>query len=77
MSEITCSRCNQKKEALIQAPYPGRLGKLILKSCCQTCMDEWKKFSVMVINDFKLRPFLPKDREVLETHLREFLKLVE
>ncbi len=75
MSTITCRRCGQQSESLAEPPMPGPMGKLLLELTCPRCYEEWKKFSVMVINDFKLRPFLPQDRAVLEQHLREFLNL--
>ncbi len=72
---IRCTRCGEESEPIAASPYPGELGELLQRSVCSPCLEEWKKFSVMVINDFKLRPFLPQDRAVLEQHLREFLNL--
>lgn len=75
MPTVLCRRCGKEGEAVTHAPYPSALGEMIVKSSCVQCLEEWKKFSVMVINDFKLRPFLPEHRAVLEQHMREFFKL--
>lgn len=75
MATIKCMRCGQEGEGFSQSPYPGPLGERILKSTCLKCWAEWQKFSVMVINDFKLRPFLPEDRTVLEKHMKQYLNL--
>lgn len=75
MAPIKCMRCGQEGEGFASSPYPGSLGEKILKGTCQKCWEEWKKFSVMVINDFKLRPFLPEDRSVLEKHMKQYLNL--
>ena len=75
MPKIKCLKCGQEAERLSQPPYPGALGALILDNTCQKCLDEWKKFSVMVINDYKLRPFLPDHRAILEKNLKQFLNL--
>lgn len=77
MSELLCSRCGNRGLVIEGSPYPGPLGRLIIQKVCQTCFGEWKKFSVNVINDFKLRPFLPKDRAVVEDHMKMFFHLEE
>lgn len=70
-----CLRCEQETEGLPSSPYPGELGDQIQKACCGKCWEEWKKFSVMVINDYKLRPYLPRDRAVVEQNMKKFFKL--
>ncbi|MBI3540934.1 MAG: oxidative damage protection protein [Deltaproteobacteria bacterium] len=70
-----CLRCAQETEGLPNSPYPGELGSQIQKNVCEKCWEEWKKFSVMVINDYKLRPYLPRDRAVVEQNMRQFFKL--
>lgn len=77
MSTIRCKRCGEEREPLAAAPYNSPLGQLILVHTCQNCFTEWKKFSLMVLNEYRLKPFLPQDRAVLEKHMKEFLKLEE
>ncbi len=76
MKTLVCIRCGQKEGAVIpEIPYPGEFGKTIAEKICAPCWDAWKKFSVNVINEFRLKPFLPRDRAIVEQHMRQFLSL--
>lgn len=75
MTTVKCLRCGEEAPTLEKAPYPGSLGETVLKNTCQTCWAAWQKFSVNVINDYKLRPFLPKDRGILEQNMKKYLNL--
>ncbi len=76
MANVTCLRCGQEAPAITDPkPYPGALGENIAKHICQGCWDGWRKFSVNVINDYKLRPFLPQDRAIVEKHMKQYLNL--
>ncbi|GEM_PF-70419 len=74
-SPFKCLRCGQEAKKLSGKPYPGTLGETIHENICQACWEAWQKFSVNVINDFKLRPFMPKDRGILEQNMKKFLNL--
>jgi FeS assembly SUF system protein len=76
MSNVKCLRCGQDAPGIPEErPYPGDLGKMIAEHVCLGCWEAWKKFSVNVINDYKLRPFLPQDRAVVERHMKQYLNL--
>lgn len=75
MSNIQCVRCGNEARPPEFVPYEGKLKETILKQICSDCWEAWKKMSVMVVNEFRLTPFLPQHREILESHMREFLKL--
>ena len=75
MSTIKCLKCGEEKPALAKAPYPKALEEMVLKNICELCWAAWQKFSVNVINDYKLRPFMPQDRATLESHMKKFLNL--
>lgn len=76
MATVSCLRCGQQASAIADPkPYPGDLGKNIVDHVCNACWEAWKKFSVNVINDYRLRPFLPQDRAVVEKHMKQFLNL--
>lgn len=76
MSNVPCLRCGQEAPAITEEkPYPGELGRNIAAHICQACWEGWRRFSVNVINDYKLRPFLPQDRAVLEKHMKQYLNL--
>ena len=60
MITLKCLRCHQDSPAIQEKnPYPGALGKMVSENICQLCWEAWRKFSVNVINDYKLRPYLP------------------
>jgi len=72
---IICARCGEKTDGMGKSPYVGELGKKILDQTCPKCWQEWIKQQVIIINDFKLVPFMPQHRATLEQHMKEFLKL--
>lgn len=72
---LKCLKCGEEKSSLSKVPYPGTLGQTVLKNICESCWAAWQKFSVNVINDYKLRPFMPQDRATLENHMKKFLSL--
>lgn len=76
MTDVPCLRCGQKAPQVNEEkPYPGVLGEQVRRHICQPCWEAWRKFSVNVINDYKLKPFLPQDRAVVEQHMKQFLNL--
>src|SRR6185436_19151653 len=76
MKNVTCLRCGQNAPGIAEEkPYPGEMGRMIAEHVGQACWEAWKKFSVNVINDYKLRPFLPQDRAVVERHMKQYLNL--
>ena len=74
-TKIQCVKCGQEAEGFPAPPYPGPIGKMVHEHICFPCYEAWKKFSVNVINDYKLRPFLPQDRAIVEQHMKQFLNL--
>lgn len=75
MGDIKCARCGNCGPPPDFIPYDGLLKEAIVSQICQECWEAWKKMSVMVVNEFRLTPFLPEHRQVLEQHMKEFLKL--
>ncbi len=75
MPQIHCRKCDTDQEGFEKAPYPGALGQTILEQTCPACYEAWQKFSVMVINDFRLKPYLPQDKEVIVQNMKKFLNL--
>ncbi|OGQ05965.1 MAG: hypothetical protein A2W61_04395 [Deltaproteobacteria bacterium RIFCSPLOWO2_01_44_7] len=75
MSNIKCLRCGAEATPPDFVPYSGPLKEAIVKQVCGQCWEEWKKMSVMVVNEYKLTPFLPQHREILEQQMKEFLNL--
>lgn len=72
---INCKRCGTEGRPPEFIPYSGELWEKIVKNVCAECWEEWKKASVMVINEYRLTPFLPEHRKILQEQMFEFLKL--
>ena len=76
MPNVHCLRCGQEAPGILESQlYPGELGEAISKHVCQGCWDAWRKFAVNVINDYKLRPYMPQDRAIVEKHMKQYLNL--
>lgn len=75
MTNIKCIRCGADALPPDFIPYEGALKAAILAQTCAQCWEEWKKMSVMVVNENRLTPFLPQHREILEQQMKEFLGL--
>ena len=72
---IVCARCGEERPKMEKAPYPGEIGQKIWEHACSACWQAWIKQQVIVINDFKLVPFMPQHRATLEQHMKDFLKI--
>lgn len=75
MTSIKCIRCGAESPPPDFVPYEGALKEAIVTQTCAPCWEEWKKRSVMVVNEYRLTPFLPQHREILEQQMKEFLGL--
>lgn len=70
---IQCTRCQQEKSPLMEAPIPGEFGEKILGEICPACWGEWEKMEVMVINELRLNFMDPKAEKILTRQMKEFL----
>lgn len=73
--KINCKRCGKNNVPAGFVPYHGELKEKIAKNVCDGCWEEWKKASVMVINEYRLTPFLPEHKQILQEQMFEFLNL--
>lgn len=44
--------------------------------CCNECWEEWKKYSVMVMNEMRLDMSLPDHRKVLKKYEKVFVGVI-
>ncbi len=70
-----CERCQQVGVALDEPPFSTELGRKIHATICTRCWREWMGMSVKVINELRLNLMAPKDSEVYDGHMKEFLGL--
>lgn len=77
MSTVLCSRCEEEKPGLGEAPMPGAGGQLVLENVCGDCWAEWRTVSAQIINHYGLVLGNPEHRAELRLAMREFLALDE
>ncbi len=73
--DFVCRRCNRVSAPLAEAPFKSELGERILATTCVPCWREWMGMSIKVINEMRLNLMSPKDSEVYDQHMKEFLGL--
>jgi Fe-S cluster biosynthesis and repair protein YggX len=77
MATIVCARCGATTEALARPPLTGKRGLAVQQQTCPTCWQEWKQYSVNLINHYGLLPMVPEHREQIFSIMQEFLQLRE
>jgi len=74
---LLCSRCEEEKPGLDDAPMPGATGQRVLENVCAECWGEWRAQSANIINHYGLVLGNPQHRAQLRETMREFLGLDE
>lgn len=77
MSTVLCSRCEEEKAGLEEAPMPGASGQLVLENVCGDCWADWRTASGQIINHYGLVLGNPEHRAQLRVAMKEFLGLDE
>ena len=75
MATITCSRCDESKNQLEEAPMGGELGTSIVETICVDCWAEWRTTSGQLINHHGLNLGMPEHRAELRRVMKDFLGL--
>ncbi len=73
MAKINCIKYGPKQEGLSYVPYPGELGQKIYNQVSEKFWQEWLAHQVMFINENRLSPINPKDREKIMAQMQAFL----
>ena len=53
-------------------PYPGEIGQKIHQQVSQKLWQEWLTHQVMFINENRLSPINPPDREKIKAEMKRF-----
>ena len=69
---IHCIKLGREAEGLDRQPYPGDLGKKIFDQVSKEAWQGWLKHQTMLINEHRLSPVKPEDREYLEKQMEEY-----
>ncbi len=75
MSTVHCHRCGRHAEPPVEVPQAEPLASEIRERVCAACWNEWDGTEVMVINELQLNFMDPRSIEILQHHMREFLRL--
>jgi Fe-S cluster biosynthesis and repair protein YggX len=75
VATLTCTRCQQTKDGLVEPPVGGDLGQTVVEQICTDCWNEWRETSARLINHYGLNLGLPEHRQELRRVMKEFLGL--
>jgi len=70
---IYCQKLKKKLPALDIAPYPGNLGKKILKHISSKAWEMWKNQQTILINEYRLNMLDKESRLFLLKKMNIFL----
>jgi Fe-S cluster biosynthesis and repair protein YggX len=75
MAKVKCSRCQQEKEGLLEAPFNNELGQKVLKQTCGECWKAWVGQQLMLMNEYRLDPLNDEHSKFLDDEMVKFLAL--
>jgi len=75
MAKIKCSRCQQEKEGLPEAPFNNELGQKVLEQTCDGCWKAWVGQQLMLMNEYRLDPLNDEHSKFLDDEMVKFLVL--
>jgi Fe-S cluster biosynthesis and repair protein YggX len=70
---VQCAKLGVAAEGLDKPPFPGEQGQRIYDGISAQAWQEWLKLQTMLINEHRLTPFQPKDRQFLAVEREKFL----
>jgi Fe-S cluster biosynthesis and repair protein YggX len=69
---VNCILLGDERPGLDRMPYPGDLGQRIFDNVSQEAWQQWLAHQTMLINEYRLVPYQPKDRKYLEEEMHKF-----
>lgn len=69
---VECIILKQQAEGLARAPWPGELGMRIFEQVSQSAWRDWMTHQTTLINENRLNPLNPKDRQFIETEMEKY-----
>ncbi len=69
---VQCVKLGREAEGLERQTYPGDLGKRIFDNVSREAWQQWLQHQTMLINEYRLNPIDPKNREFLEKQMEAF-----
>ncbi len=75
MTSIFCAYLQQMHPQMQKCSYSGPLGQYLMEKISQPAWDLWKAEQIKLINEYKLSPVNPIDREKLKIEMLQFFKI--
>ncbi len=69
---VHCVKLNREAEGLDRPPYPGDLGKRVFENVSKEAWQQWLRQQTILMNEYRLSPVNPKDRQFLEEQMDKF-----
>lgn len=69
---VFCIKLEREADGLQMPPYPGELGQRIFEHVSKEAWQMWLQHQTMLINEYRLTPIEPKNREFLEQEMEKF-----
>ncbi len=69
---VNCVKFGKELPGLDEAPWPGDLGQKIFESVSMDAWGLWKEHMKMVLNEFRLQPWQPEAKEIIEQQMEAF-----
>ena len=72
MTTLLCIKLKKELEALDRAPYPGKLGKMILENVSREAWQMWLDHQTMLINENNLNLFEDSSQNYLKEQMEKY-----
>jgi len=69
---VFCVRYKKEMEGLDEPPFDSEFGQKIYKNVSKAAWDEWLNRQKMLLNEYRLQPWLPQAQQFLVEHMEEF-----
>ena len=69
---VFCVRYKKEMEGLDEPPFDSEFGQKIYKNVSKAAWDEWLNRQKMLLNEYRLQPWLPQAQQFLAEQLEQF-----
>ena len=70
---VFCVRYKKEMEGLEEPPFDSEFGQKIYKNVSKVAWDEWINRQKMLLNEYRLQPWLPQAQQFLVEQMEEYL----
>lgn len=69
---VQCVKFGKELPGLPEPPWPGELGQRIYQNVSADAWELWKEHMKMVLNEFRLQPWQPEAKDIIEQQMENF-----